>query len=155
MQSRDAGLPTSPGQVALPGVPQGECGTRGRQAVPLRRKTDGSLSKRTTRAEMGDSARCWFNSPSPPSNYRSDQIGLSEFSICRVDESGHKSDLMRREGSLQRLDFHPAKTPGMAICNLTALWAFPPFRAIFLAYGTVNARHIPGVWGQRQIAHHG
>src|SRR5271157_2584479 len=28
MQSRDAGL-------ALPGVPQGECGTRGRQAVPL------------------------------------------------------------------------------------------------------------------------
>src|SRR5208283_3722644 len=35
MQSRDAGLPTSPGQVALPGVPQGECGTRGRRAVPL------------------------------------------------------------------------------------------------------------------------
>jgi hypothetical protein len=26
----------SPGQVALPGVPQGECGTKGRQAVPLR-----------------------------------------------------------------------------------------------------------------------
>jgi len=30
-QSRDAGL-------SLPGVPRGECGTRGRQAVPLRRK---------------------------------------------------------------------------------------------------------------------
>ncbi len=29
MQSRDAGL-------ALPGIPQGECQTRGRQAVPLR-----------------------------------------------------------------------------------------------------------------------
>jgi hypothetical protein len=33
MQLGDVGV-----GLALPGVPQGECGTRGRQAVPLRRK---------------------------------------------------------------------------------------------------------------------
>jgi hypothetical protein len=37
------GLPTAPGQVALPSVLQRECGTRGRQAVPLRRKASGKL----------------------------------------------------------------------------------------------------------------
>jgi hypothetical protein len=43
----------------------------------------------------------------------------------------------------------------MAICNLTALGAIPHSKAILLAYGMVNARHVPGVWRQRQIAHHG
>jgi hypothetical protein len=104
---------------------------------------------------MGDSARCWFIPPSALSDYRSDQIGLSEFSICRAEESGRESDLMSREGSLQRLDFHPAKTPGVASCNLTALWEFRPSMAIFLAYGMVNAGHVPGVWRLRQIAPHG
>jgi hypothetical protein len=104
---------------------------------------------------MGDSARCWFNSPSPPSDYRPDQIGLSEFSICRADESGRKSDLMSSEWNYPRLDFHPVKTPGRACCILTALWAIPHSKAIFLAYGMANARHLPGNWRQREIAHHG
>ena len=65
---------------------------------PPRRKTDGSLTDRPTRAEMGDPALCWFNPPSDPSDYRSDQIGPWESPICRVDESDRESDLLCREG---------------------------------------------------------
>jgi hypothetical protein len=61
----------------------------------------GSRTAPTTRAEaeMGDPALCWFIPPSDPSDYRSDQIGPSEFPICRFDESDRKSELLNREGN--------------------------------------------------------
>jgi len=123
--------------------------------LPLRRKTDGPLTDRPTRAEMGDPALCWFNPPSAPPDYRSDPIGPSEFPTCQVDESDREPDLLRREGGWRGQEFHPAKTPGRACCNLTALWAFPHSWAIILAYGMVNAGHLPGDWRQREIAPHG
>ena len=63
-----------------------------------RLETGDSPADRTTRADMGDPALCWFNPPSAPSDFRSVQTGSAEFPICRVDESDHKSDLLGRKG---------------------------------------------------------
>ncbi len=92
--------PTVNSQDGLAVATSGSPNLRRRSPASSRRgNTDGSLTGRTTRAEMRDPALRWFNPPSAPSDYRSDHIGLSEFPICRVDESDRESDILSREGN--------------------------------------------------------
>jgi hypothetical protein len=90
----------------MPGLPypafrrvNGERGDGSPRRLPLRRNTHASLTDRMTRTEMGDSALCWFNPPSAPPAYRSDQTVPSEFPICQVDKPDREPDLMSREGN--------------------------------------------------------